>query len=349
MVDLADLAPPTIDASSIQALTKSSSCGINLGLDVLKGLQRQLDVAMASLLSGSDGIFSSIGSLGSILTLNLSGLFDGLKLNLPKLPKTPSLELQSLFNSLLAQLAVGGDISALVASIRANFPTFDIQAAFNKISLGQFDLCSSIPNLKIIDGIVAELPPACPKPTIDAIEIPESVVIPAAKDLMGVVNSAMPVAVESLKNFIANAQIGLPNSATLSTMSVSMVKTNEQATASIEPIVEALKTRSGDFESSIKSLEAQSAASAKIALGGINSWNAQAAELGSSFNAQMSKVFTSEKIEQIETQMNASTANLKTNTAPLKNLIETNLDRLTNFSGTSENIQKASDTSLTAI
>lgn len=343
-----DLTPPSVSSSSILSLTKSSSCGVNLGLDTLKGLQKQLNAALSSLTSSSDGLFSGIGSLGSILSTNISGLFAGIKANiLPELPKIPSLSLQTQFNQLLGQLAAGADVSALIASIRLNFPSFNIQEAFNKISLGQFDLCSSIPNLNIIDGKVVELPTPCPKPTTDAKDIPKATEIPVAKDLMAVVNSAMPTAVASLKQSLAvGTEAATRQLQGLGTMSVAMTKTAEQLSDSASPIVETLRDRESEFKGIVENIEVHSAASAKISLGAINDWNALASDLGSQINAQMAKAFTPEKIDQIKEQLNPIASNLKTSTAPLLGILEQNAEKLASFTGTSETIQKALETSI---
>jgi len=337
MVDLVDLTPPSVSPSSILSLTKSSACGTNLGLDALKGLQKELDGALSGLTSASDGIFSNISSLGSSLTSNMGSLFESLKANiLPELPKIPTLDLQTQFNQLLSQLALGGDITSITNSIKTNFPSFNIQDAFNKISLGQFDLCSSIPNLKIIDGKVVEEPPSCPKPTTDAKGIPTAIAIPEAKALAGTVNNAMTAAVAGLRTTLSpSLEASTRSLEGLSSMSVSTLSDSASS------ITESLKSRTPEMQSAVKLLEAQAAASAKVALGSIGDWNGLASKLSERVNAQMTAVFTPEKVKQLKEQLNATAATLKTDTAPLTAISNMNADSLSKYPGTNEAIQKA--------
>jgi len=336
MVDLVDLTPPSVSPSSILSLTKSSACGTNLGLDALKGLQKELDGALSGLTSASDGIFSNISSLGSSLTSNMGSLFGSLKANiLPELPKIPTLDLQSQFNQLLGQLALGGDITSITNSIKTNFPSFNIQDAFNKISLGQFDLCSSIPNLKIIDGEVVEEPPSCPKPTTDAKGIPTAIAIPEAKALAGTVNTAMTAAVAGLRTTLSSPLNSSNRSLEgLSSMSLSTLG---------DSITESLKSRTPEMQEAVKLLEAQAAASAKVALGSIGDWNGLTTKLSERVNAQMTAVFTPEKVKQLNEQLNATPATLKTDPAPQTAINKKNADSLLKYRGTSELIQTAKD------
>ena len=173
--------PTDIDPGAASALIPAAPCGLDVNMEGLKGLIGGLKSELSGLTSGAGGIADQLSSLGGDLADKVNGLADSLSNAIGEI-KLPSLDLGSEISALLGDFGSGDSfgIAAKIASIRANFPDFDISGMLDKLSLGTFNPCTDVPNMKIIDGKVVEDAIAAVAPALDALkaEIPATLPIP---------------------------------------------------------------------------------------------------------------------------------------------------------------------------
>ena len=198
--------PTDIDPGAASSLIPAVPCGLDVNMEGLKGSIDGLKSQISGLTSGAGGIADQLSSLGGDLADKVNGLADSLSNAIGEI-KLPSLDLGSEISALLGDFGSGDsfgiaakiasiranfpdfDISGMldnlsftseIASIRANFPDFDISGMLDKLSLGTFNPCTDVPNMKIIDGKVVEDSIAAVAPALDALkaEIPAKLPIP---------------------------------------------------------------------------------------------------------------------------------------------------------------------------
>jgi len=200
--------PTDIDPAAASALIPAAPCGLDSNMEGLKGLIDGLKSQISELTSGTGGIADQLSSIGGDLADKINGLADKLSSAIGEI-KLPSLELGSEISELLGSFGSGDslgiadkiasiranfpdfDISVMldklsftseIESLRASFPDFDISGMLDKLSLGTFNPCTDIPNLKIIDGKVVEDAIAAVAPALDAVKaaIPAELPIPTS-------------------------------------------------------------------------------------------------------------------------------------------------------------------------
>ena len=173
--------PTNIDPAAANALIPAAPCGLDSNVEGLKGLITGLKSQLSGLTSGAGGIADQLSSIGGELADKINGLADQLSSAIGEI-KLPSLDLGSEISALLGSFGSGDSfgIAAKIASIRASFPDFDISGMLDKLSLGTFNPCTDVPNMKIIDGKVVEDAIAAVAPALDALkaEIPATLPIP---------------------------------------------------------------------------------------------------------------------------------------------------------------------------
>ena len=173
--------PTDIDPGAASSLIPAVPCGLDVNMEGLKGSIDGLKSQISGLTSGAGGIADQLSSLGGDLADKVNGLADQLSSAIGEI-KLPSLDLGSEISALLGDFGSGDSfgIAAKIASIRANFPDFDISGMLYKLSLGTFNPCTDVPNMKIIDGKVVEDAIAAVAPALDALkeEIPSRLPIP---------------------------------------------------------------------------------------------------------------------------------------------------------------------------
>jgi hypothetical protein len=149
---MADINLPSIP--SIPSIPKVP-CGLDFGLENVK--------------LGLDKLANDIFALGGGLQSELNRIGDDILAAIGDI-EIPSMDLKSKFGELLASIGSGDPLSiaSLLRDIRMNFPDFDLQGLLDKISLGEFNFCTDVPNQQIINGEVVEkaIPPSAP--TADA-------------------------------------------------------------------------------------------------------------------------------------------------------------------------------------
>ena len=143
-------------AASIAALIPklpTLPCGINIKLDALEALQKQLEGVMGELTSTVNGVFDKIDSLKAQMEASLNECMNKFKDALGEI-KIPTLEFPAeLLKALsLMQLDATAFMAAL-AKLKIDFPSIDVDSILKKMFSGlDFNFCKLVPNVKIIDG-----------------------------------------------------------------------------------------------------------------------------------------------------------------------------------------------------
>ena len=143
-------------AASIAALISklpTLPCGINIKLDALEALQKQLEGIMGELSSTVNGVFDKIDSLKAQMEASLNECMNKFKDALGEI-KIPTLEFPAeLLKALsLMQLDATAFMAAL-AKLKIDFPSIDVDSILKKMFSGlDFNFCKLVPNVKIIDG-----------------------------------------------------------------------------------------------------------------------------------------------------------------------------------------------------
>ena len=293
--------PTDINPGAASALIPAAPCGLDVNMEGLKGSIDGLKSQISGLTSGAGGIADQLSSLGGDLADKVNGLADSLSNAIGEI-KLPSLDLGSEISALLGSFGSGDSfgIAAKIASIRANFPDFDIsgmldklsftseieslRASFpdfdisgmlDKLSLGTFNPCTDVPNMKIIDGKVVEDAIAAVAPARDALkaEIPAELPIPTippfpiAKFIEGyapALKAAIAGAQPALQDAIAGARPALQAAAAQYGERIAEVKPAvEAAIAEAEP---KLKAAIAEAELELKAIIAEAEPKLKEAL-----------------------------------------------------------------------------------
>jgi len=152
-------------------------CGIDIKLDALAGLQKELDNVMGELSSTVNGVYDKIDSLKAQMETALDGCVNKLKDALSEI-KIPTLEFPAeLLNVLSLMQGDAAAFAAGLAKLKINFPSIDVDSILKKMVSGlDFNFCKLVPNVKIIDG--KEVPKA--EPATTAVAAPEPVTPAAA-------------------------------------------------------------------------------------------------------------------------------------------------------------------------
>jgi hypothetical protein len=165
---------PKLDPVAVSSVIPKAPCGLDLGLENLKGSVGGLGGLLDDLNSSVNGIADSISSLGNSLKGQLDAVVGDLKGALGDI-KLPSLDLNGEVTKLLGSFSSGDSLGILskIQDIQNSFPDFDISGMLDKLSSGSFNPCTDVPNQKIIDGKVVEdaIPPVAP--AADAVKPPD--------------------------------------------------------------------------------------------------------------------------------------------------------------------------------
>ena len=145
--------PSAASIASLIPKLPTLPCGINIKLDALEALQKQLEGIMGELSSTVNGVFDKIDSLKAQMEASLNECMNKFKDALGEI-KIPTLEFPAeLLKALsLMQLDATAFMAAL-AKLKIDFPSIDVDSILKKMFSGlDFNFCKLVPNVKIIDG-----------------------------------------------------------------------------------------------------------------------------------------------------------------------------------------------------
>lgn len=143
-------------AASIAALIPklpTLPCGINIKLDALEALQKQLEGVMGELTSTVNGVFDKIDSLKAQMEASLNECMNKFKDALGEI-KIPTLEFPAELLKALSLMKLDATaFMAALAKLKIDFPSIDVDSILKKMFSGlDFNFCKLVPNVKIIDG-----------------------------------------------------------------------------------------------------------------------------------------------------------------------------------------------------
>jgi len=169
--------PSAIAVAALISKLPALPCGINIKLDALAGLQKELEKVMGELSSAINGVYDKIDSLKAQMEAALNECVNKLKDALSEI-KIPTLEFPAELLKVLS--LIQGDAAAFAAALaklKINFPSIDVDSILKKMFSGlDFNFCKLVPNVKIIDG--KEVTKA--EPSTTAVAKPEPVTPAAA-------------------------------------------------------------------------------------------------------------------------------------------------------------------------
>ena len=164
--------PSAASIASLIPKLPTLPCGINIKLDALEGLQKQLEEVMGELSSTANGVFDKINSLKSQMEASLNECMNKFKDALGEI-KIPTLEFPAELLKALSLMQLDATaFAAALAKLKIDFPSIDVDSILKKMCSGlDFNFCKLVPNVKIIEG--KEVTKA--EPSTTAVATPEPV------------------------------------------------------------------------------------------------------------------------------------------------------------------------------
>ena len=145
--------PSAASIASLIPKLPTLPCGINIKLDALEGLQKQLEGVMGELSSTVNGVFDKIDSLKAQMEASLNECMNKFKDALGEI-KIPTLEFPAELLKALSLMQLDATaFTAALAKLKIDFPSIDVDSILKKMCSGlDFNFCKLVPNVKIIDG-----------------------------------------------------------------------------------------------------------------------------------------------------------------------------------------------------